>query len=85
MKDWRIEKVMTITVDNVSSNDTAIAFMTKRFTKGLICNGEYLHVRCSAHILNLIVCDALKEHNESISRIRNGIRYVRSSPTYDEI
>ena len=65
---------MTITVDNASSNDIIIAFMIRRFTKGLICNGEY--------ILNLIICDALKDHDESISRIRNAIRYVRYSLTH---
>lgn len=80
LKDWGIKKVMTLTVDNDSSNDTAVAFLIKRFNKGLICNGEYMHIRCYAQILNLIVCDAFKEHNESISRIRNAVRYVRSSP-----
>ncbi|XP_038888299.1 zinc finger BED domain-containing protein RICESLEEPER 2-like isoform X2 [Benincasa hispida] len=79
LKDWGIKKVMTLTVDNARSDDTAIAFLIKRFNKRLICNGEYLHVRCYAQILNLIVCDAFKEHSESISRIRNAVRYVRSS------
>ena len=39
-----------------------------------------MHVRCFAHILNLVVQDGLKEHNESVIKIRNAIRYVRSSP-----
>ncbi|KAL5582860.1 hypothetical protein UlMin_015302 [Ulmus minor] len=37
------------------------------------------HVRCCAHIVNLIVCDGLKEMGDSIASIRNAVRYVRSS------
>ncbi|XP_072087846.1 zinc finger BED domain-containing protein RICESLEEPER 2-like [Arachis hypogaea] len=44
--------------------------------------GEHLHVRCGAHILNLVVNDELKEMHESSSKIRNAIRYVRASPSH---
>ncbi|KAL5568736.1 hypothetical protein UlMin_025311 [Ulmus minor] len=40
-----------------------------------------MHMRCCAHIVNLIVSDGLKELGESISAIRNVVRYIRSSPT----
>ena len=45
-----------------------------------VLNNEFLHIRCSAHILNLVVQDGLKEHNESVIKIRNAVRHVRSSP-----
>ncbi|TYK12117.1 zinc finger BED domain-containing protein RICESLEEPER 3-like [Cucumis melo var. makuwa] len=80
LKDWGIERVMTLTVDNASSNDTAVAYLLKRFNKGLLFGGEFLHVRCCAHILNLIVTDAFKEHNDCIDRIRYAVRFIRSSP-----
>ena len=32
-----------------------------------------------AHILNLVVQDGLKEHNEFVIKIRNAVHYVRSS------
>ena len=41
---------------------------------------KYLHLRCCAHIINLVVRDGLEEQCASISRIRNAVRYVRSSP-----
>ncbi|KAL2938242.1 Zinc finger BED domain-containing protein RICESLEEPER 2 [Bienertia sinuspersici] len=41
--------------------------------------GNFLHMRCAVHILNLVM-EGLKENDESISRIRSGIRFVRSSP-----
>lgn len=42
-------------------------------------DGRFLHVRCAAHIVNLVVKDGLKEVDNSICAIRNAITYVRSS------
>ncbi|KAL0545746.1 hypothetical protein IC582_015638 [Cucumis melo] len=70
---------MTLTVDNASSNDTVVAYLLKRFNKGLLFGGKFLHVRCCGHILNLIVTDAFKEHNDCIDRIRYAVRFIRSS------
>ncbi|KAK9147989.1 hypothetical protein Scep_006746 [Stephania cephalantha] len=69
---WKIEKVFTITVDNVKSNDLAIEYLRRQINNwgGSVLNAKYLHVRCCGHILNLIVSDGLKEVKESISRIR---------------
>lgn len=39
----------------------------------------FLHVRCNAHILNLIIKEGLSEKNKSISRVRNVVKYVKSS------
>ena len=43
-------------------------------------DGEFIHVRCCARILNLIVGDILKDLHVSIIRIRNVVKYVRSCP-----
>ncbi|KAL4315694.1 hypothetical protein AHAS_Ahas15G0210700 [Arachis hypogaea] len=47
--------------------------------KSSVLNGEYLHMRCCAHILNLIVKDGLKDIDDSIAKIRDAVKYVRSS------
>ena len=78
--DWGIEHVLTVTVENSSSNDLAIAYLKDQFSwRCKVLNNEFLHVRCSAYILNLIDQDGLKEHNEFIIKIQNAVQYVRSS------
>ncbi|XP_060202664.1 zinc finger BED domain-containing protein RICESLEEPER 2-like [Lycium barbarum] len=42
-------------------------------------DGKHLHVRCMAHILNLIVQEGLKEIDASVKRVRQMVRYVRGS------
>nr|VDD57460.1 unnamed protein product [Brassica oleracea] len=45
----------------------------------LVLDGEWLHMRCSAHIINLIVKDGLTDANESVDAVRNAVVYVRGS------
>ncbi|XP_050220889.1 zinc finger BED domain-containing protein RICESLEEPER 2-like [Mercurialis annua] len=42
---------------------------------------QYLHMRCIAHVINLVVSDGLKEMNASVKKIRDCIRYIRNSPS----
>ena len=50
-----------------------------------ILRGEFMHMRYCAHIVNLIVMEGLKSLHESIVKVRNAVRYVRSSPSrYDK-
>lgn len=61
---WGIEKVFTVTVDNAKGNDKALtSFQDAMRIKGanaLVKNGDYLHMRCYAHILNLVVKNGLE-------------------------
>ncbi|XP_031101973.1 zinc finger BED domain-containing protein RICESLEEPER 2-like [Ipomoea triloba] len=83
LRDWGLDNVFTITVDNASSNDVATGYLRKKFNNlgSSILDGKFLHMRCIAHIVNLVVNDALKENNESICRVRGAVRYVRQSPS----
>lgn len=76
-----IERVFTVTVDNALPNDGAIRYLAAML-KGpySFLDGKYMHLRCCAHIINLVVRDGLDEQFPSISRIRNAIKYVWSSP-----
>uniref|UniRef100_A0A2N9ET01 BED-type domain-containing protein n=1 Tax=Fagus sylvatica TaxID=28930 RepID=A0A2N9ET01_FAGSY len=74
-------------VDNASSNGGTIKFLetvTKDW-KGTILEHQFLHMRCCAHILNLIVGEGLKERDSSISKVRDAVRYVKSSPNRFQI
>ena len=63
LRDWRIDRIFTVTVDNASSNDVAIAYLKKKFNQigTSIVQGKYLHMKCMAHIVNLIVNEGLKD------------------------
>jgi hypothetical protein len=43
-----------------------------------VLGGEFLHMWCAAHILNLVVNDGLKELDDSICNVRNAVRFIRS-------
>jgi hypothetical protein len=80
MAEWGMERVLTITVDNASANDGGILYVRKQLNKtsGNIAKGKFMHMRCAAHILNLIVQDGLKEVDLSIQRVRAVVRYIRT-------
>lgn len=79
--EWGIETVCSITVDNASSNDTCLLYMKSSLKNrgGAVAKGSYLHMRCVAHIVNLVVQDGLKIMSHPVQRIRNAVKYVRSS------
>nr|GEU96879.1 zinc finger BED domain-containing protein RICESLEEPER 2-like [Tanacetum cinerariifolium] len=59
VNEWGIDAIMAVSVDNASANDSAIDFLRKTFAKKDNCllNGKWIHIRCTAHILNLVVQD----------------------------
>jgi hypothetical protein len=80
--DWGIEgKIFSLTLDNASANDNMQDTLSKKLvnSNGLVCGGEFFHVRCCAHVLNLIVQDGLKWVAESLSKIRDSVKYVRAT------
>lgn len=80
--EWGIEnKVSTITVDNASYNDVCIRRVKEDFSlrKRLSIGGKIFHVRCCAHILNLLVQDGLNQIVDAIDVVREGIKYLKNS------
>ncbi|KAF2308942.1 hypothetical protein GH714_025281 [Hevea brasiliensis] len=87
MEEWGLPKVMCITVDNASSNDSAVSQSKKRLLKknAFVLGGDAFHMRCCAHIIQLVVRDGLNAVQGSIKRIRDVVKYIRSSPQCSEM
>ena len=63
LHEWGLHHIFTVTVDNAGSNSVAITELSKQLTKWgtNLMGGSHLHIRCIAHIVNLIVQDGTKE------------------------
>ncbi|KAH9792420.1 BED-type domain-containing protein [Citrus sinensis] len=90
------EKLLTFqTCDAPCPNEGALRYLIDRVKTwrddGLVLNGDYLHVRCCAHILNLIVTEGLKELEQSIVSVRNAVEFyifhveygIKIKPAFD--
>jgi len=58
MVEWKIEdKVTTITLDNATNNDTAVTNLKAKLLarKNSVFDPNYFHIRCAAHIVNLVL------------------------------
>ncbi|XP_022728910.1 zinc finger BED domain-containing protein RICESLEEPER 2-like [Durio zibethinus] len=82
LKEWGIEnKVFTLSVDNASSNDVAIRILKDTFSRNrmLLCGGKLFHVRCCAHILNLMVQDGLSEIKNVIGDVHESVSFINQN------
>ena len=80
--EWNLdEKISTVTLDNCTTNDAVIPFLVRNIGKHKLLNdGKVLHMRCCAHILNLIVKDGLEELKDAIENIRDSVAYWTATP-----
>ncbi|CAH9107844.1 unnamed protein product, partial [Cuscuta europaea] len=80
--EWKIgHKVFSFTVDNASYNDTMIASLKKHLLRKntLLLNGNFVHIRCSCHIINLLVQAGLKLIDDVVIKIRKTVTHLRHS------
>jgi hypothetical protein len=80
--DWNLdEKISTVTLDNCTTNDAVIPSLVRKIGKSKLMNGgKLLHMRCCAHILNLIVKDGLEPLKNTIENIRESVAYWTAAP-----
>ncbi|KAI5312626.1 hypothetical protein L3X38_041799 [Prunus dulcis] len=77
MFEWNLDrKLSTLTVDNCSTNDSMIAIVVDKIcSSSLMLDGRLFHMRCCAHILNLVVRDGLEVIKKSIEKIRYSVAF----------
>ncbi|KAH7653317.1 Tam3-transposase (Ac family) protein [Dioscorea alata] len=70
-------------LDNATTNDVVARSLKSNFeSRGkLHYKGHIFHIRCCAHILNLMVQDGLKEIDGIIHNIRETVKYLKKSPS----
>ncbi|KAL4309888.1 hypothetical protein GQ457_01G012950 [Hibiscus cannabinus] len=80
--EWGLKRILTITVDNASSNDLAIKYLKQivNLWDVSVLDAQFLYMRCVSHILNLVVKDGLKDVDDSVMKVRADVKYLRSSP-----
>ena len=80
------EKISSLVVDNCSTNDAMMDLLKERFNEdSLILKGKFMHMRCSAHILNLIVQNGLDVIGGGIERVRDSVAFWSGTPKRREI
>ncbi|XP_073220714.1 zinc finger BED domain-containing protein RICESLEEPER 2-like [Cicer arietinum] len=84
--DWNIDtKLSTITLDNCNTNDAMIEKIKDKLPLNtLLKDVALLHMRCCAHILNLIVKDGLEVVKDGAERIRYSVAYWTATPKRKE-
>jgi hypothetical protein len=77
--------VSTVTLDNCSTNDNLIGAMQDKLPLSfLMLGGKLLHMRCAAHIINLIVKDGMSIMDEGIQRVRDSVGFWCATPKRHE-
>ena len=70
---------MSIVLDNCSTNDAFVKnILEKLLASNLVAYGQLFHIRCYAHILNLIVQEGIEIVREVTTKVRESKKYVMS-------
>ena len=82
MLGWNVDlRLSAITVDNYSTNDNMIGKIKAKLSVDCLLNDEpLLHMRCTAHILNLIVRIGLDVIKHAIDNVRDSVVFWTASP-----
>lgn len=77
MFDWNIDRMLsTLTLDNCTTNDVMVDIVLDKISPSLLMlDGKVFHMRCCAHILNLVVRDSLEVIKDSIEKIRQSVAF----------
>ncbi|XP_062089890.1 zinc finger BED domain-containing protein DAYSLEEPER-like [Humulus lupulus] len=87
LSDWHLEgRLFTLTLDQSFVNETAFdnlrGFLSVK--NHILLNGQLLVGNCFARVLSNVAQDALGTMREIICKIRENVKYVKTSETHEE-
>ena len=83
LQQWNLEhKLLTITTDNVSYTVPMVNHIKRHVLakNSLVGGGSFFHIRCCAHIVNLIVQAGLNSLASILNCVRNMVKCINRSP-----
>ncbi|XP_071703230.1 zinc finger BED domain-containing protein RICESLEEPER 2-like [Rutidosis leptorrhynchoides] len=87
LMEWDIDrKLFSMTCDSCVIHDGIVCKVRDRLSQNrfLLCNGQLFEVRCAANLIKTMVEDCLEALSSTINKIRESIRYIRSSQAINE-
>ncbi|KAJ1266519.1 hypothetical protein BS78_08G157500 [Paspalum vaginatum] len=78
--EWELSnKAFAFTLDNATSNDKVVKKLQETLWAHMPFEGDDLHIKCTSHILNLVVQDGMATLRDVIEPVRNIIKHISSS------
>ncbi|CAN6358146.1 unnamed protein product [Urochloa humidicola] len=80
------DKLCSITLDNAAANNSMMDLLKSTLMARSLLHGDgaLFHIRCAAHVLNLIVKDGLQVITNVIHNFRESIKYIKGSTSRKE-
>lgn len=87
LSDWHLEgRLFTLTVDQCFLSETITGHLRGLLSvkNPLMVNGQLLRGNCYARVLSHLAHDALEAMRETIHKIRESVKYVKTSESHEE-
>ena len=86
LMDWNIDRnLSTFTLDNCTTNDSMVNKVKAKLDRStMLLGGDVFHMRCAAHILNLIVKEGFLQFTNGIEKVRASVAFWSGSPKREE-
>ncbi|XP_050898542.1 zinc finger BED domain-containing protein DAYSLEEPER isoform X1 [Lathyrus oleraceus] len=87
LSDWHLEgRVLTLALDKSFSSETVKVNLRSHLSinNPVILSGQLLNRNCYARVLSRIAVDALQAMRETISKVREYVKFVKHSESHEE-